>query len=281
MTVLLDTLSALNGRGLALWQDIVCDVFVELDCKSDADNFRGSVVHSDMGRFCLTRVDASRQRVFRTNSRIARAKEDFLIIAFGADGTGGVLQDSRETLIRPGEFAFYDTTRPYELHFDSDFTQNILRIPAKLVRERIGSVDDLTAVTFSRSRPLQGLAVDFVNRLSEVIDKLDEKTAATLSDQALDLVTMAVGAELGDDARRTTSYRSTLLFRIKAYIQANLSNPNLSLSAVAAEIGISPRYLNMLFESEAGILRAISSRSTTGALSTRSREPRPRATADR
>ena len=40
---------------------------------------------------------------------------------WGSRGVGGVVQDGRETLIRPGEFAIYDTTRPYELQFDGAF----------------------------------------------------------------------------------------------------------------------------------------------------------------
>ena len=46
----------------------------------------------------------------------------------GADGAPPYhvrWQDGRETVIRPGEFAFYDTPRPYELRFDDDFTQTI------------------------------------------------------------------------------------------------------------------------------------------------------------
>jgi len=38
-------------RRLALWQDIVCDVFVGLDCKSDLGSaFRGSVTQAPLGK---------------------------------------------------------------------------------------------------------------------------------------------------------------------------------------------------------------------------------------
>ena len=38
-------------RRLALWQDIVCDVFVGLDCKSDLGSaFRGSVTQATLGK---------------------------------------------------------------------------------------------------------------------------------------------------------------------------------------------------------------------------------------
>jgi AraC-like DNA-binding protein len=246
MTVRYDTASEPPGRRLAVWQDIVCDVFVELDCKSDLDDFHGAVTQSRFGELSLTRVDASRQRVFRTPSRIARAREHFLLFAFGATGVGGVVQDGRETLIRPGEFAFYDTTRPYELSFDANFSQHILQVPRKLAQKRIGPVDDLTAVTFSSDQPLHRLASDFVTGLSHVIEAVDTPVADQLSCQALDLVAVAICQS--EQMRRSSTHGSAMLYRLKAYIRGRLHDPRLCLADTAAALGISPRYVNLLLE---------------------------------
>ena len=248
MTVRYDTASEPARRRLAAWQDIVCDVFVGLDCKSDLEDFRGSVARTNFGELSLTRVDSSRQRVFRTPSRIARAKEDYVLFAFGATGVGGVIQDGREALIRPGEFAFYDTTRPYELSFDADFSQIILQVPRKLAQERLGGVDDLTAVTFSYDRPLHRLASDFVAGLSRIIEAVEIPAAERLSGQALDLVAIAVSQSA--DVNRSSTYKSALLYRLKAYIQSHLPDPLLCLTEAASAMGISPRYVNALLESE-------------------------------
>ena len=74
MAVVLDTGSSVPDRRLAVWQDIVCDVFVGLDCHSDMrEAFWGAVSQSAIGPAAFTRVDSCAQRVFRTPSRIARA----------------------------------------------------------------------------------------------------------------------------------------------------------------------------------------------------------------
>ena len=50
MAVVLDTNSSAPNRRLAVWQDIVCDIFVGLDCRSDMrEAFWGSVSQSMMG----------------------------------------------------------------------------------------------------------------------------------------------------------------------------------------------------------------------------------------
>ncbi|MFX8727416.1 hypothetical protein ABTM60_18940, partial [Acinetobacter baumannii] len=80
----LDTDGTPPSRRLALWQDIVCDVFVQLDCRSDAgDSFRGAIDRRDLGLLQCTEVVSSRQRVFRTPARIRRAREEFVLVALG------------------------------------------------------------------------------------------------------------------------------------------------------------------------------------------------------
>ena len=97
MAVVLDTSSCLPERRLAVWQDIVCDTFVGLDCKSDMRGaFWGAVSQSRIGPMALTQVNSTAQRVFRTPSRIARASEDYVLMALGNSGVNGVFQDGRE-----------------------------------------------------------------------------------------------------------------------------------------------------------------------------------------
>jgi AraC-like DNA-binding protein len=250
VTQLLDIASQPPSRRIAMWQDIVCDVFVGLDCTSDDDDFRGAVARSNFGDCSYTRVESSRQRVFRTPSRIARSREDFLLFAFGRAGAGGVAQDGRETVVQPGEFAFYDTTRPYELRFDAAFGQTILQVPRALFEARIGPVDRLTATTFSRHNTLAPLATDFVLGLAKIVDSVDAPTVVRLSEHALDLVSMAVGEELARDMRRPSTHRAALRYRLKAHIEAHLRDPDLSLAGAAAALGITPRYVNALLEGD-------------------------------
>src|ERR1700716_3063751 len=139
MAVMLDTSSSAPDRRLAVWQDIVCDTFVGLDCRSDMhDAFWGSVSQSAVGPATFTRVDSCAQRVFRTPSRIARASEDFVLVALGNSGVNGVYQDGREAVVSAGQFVIYDTTRPYELRFDDNFSQTIFQMPRKFLQQRIG-----------------------------------------------------------------------------------------------------------------------------------------------
>jgi hypothetical protein len=135
VSVVLDTGSSAPDRRLTVWQDIVCDTFVGLDCRSDMrDAFWGSISQSKIGPVVFTQVDSTAPRVFRTPSRIARASEDFVLMALGNSGVNGVFQDGREAVVAAGQFVIYDTTRPYELRFNDNFSQTIFQMPRKLLQ---------------------------------------------------------------------------------------------------------------------------------------------------
>ncbi|MEW6642799.1 MAG: helix-turn-helix domain-containing protein [Pseudomonadota bacterium] len=251
MPIELSTDIAPRHRKLAFWQDIVCDVFVQLDCRSDlGDDLHGAIRSSMLGPVSCTHVTSGAQRVYRTASRIARAREDYILIALGCEGSGGVVQDGRETVIHPGAFAFYDTTRPYELLFDADFRQTIFQIPRAALQQRVAGTEALTAVGFDRQRPLDRLALDFLTGIAGLVDEVDADTGARLSEQALDLVAMAIGDRLARGAVSPSSHRAALLHRLKAHIRAHLADPGLSLTETAAVLGISPRYVNNLLADE-------------------------------
>jgi AraC-like DNA-binding protein len=251
MRALFTTEDAPTHRRLALWQDIVCDVFVQLDCKSDLGGaFHGAITSSQLGSAKCSTVSSGRQSVIRTPSRISRASEDFILFALGRQGAGAVLQDGRETLIRPGEFAFYDTTRPYELRFTDDFTQTIFQVPRDMLHRRFAGTHNLTATSFTPERPVERLAYQFISALSDIADRLDQDNAIRLSDQAADLLAMAMSERLGTGVLPSSTHRSALLYRLKAHVLAHLPNPELSLTEAAAALRISPRYVNSLFADE-------------------------------
>jgi len=251
VAVVLDTRSSVPDRRLAVWQDIVCDVFVGLDCRSDMqETFWGAVSQSVVGPATFTKVDSCAQRVFRTPSRIARASEDFVLLALGNSGVNGVYQDGREAIVSAGQFVIYDTTRPYELRFDDSFAQTILQMPRKLLQQRIGAFDALTATTFSSDRPLEGLAYEFLVRASKIVDHVDAATATRLLDQGLDLIAMAFAERMHDRPPDQSFHRSALLYRLKNYILTHLRDPELSMSRAASAIGISPRYASDLMADE-------------------------------
>ena len=82
------------------------------------------------------------------------------------------------------------------------------------------------------------------------LGSLDQTASDRLAEQALDLIALAFTTELGQAQPALSSSRATTLLRLKALIEARLSDPALKPEAVAAEAGFSVRYANDLLAEE-------------------------------
>src|SRR5207245_10078227 len=56
---------------------------------------------------------------------------EYLLARLQQRGIGRVEQDGRAATLSPGDLAFYDSTRPYTLHFDNPFHQLVVQIPKR------------------------------------------------------------------------------------------------------------------------------------------------------
>ena len=114
------TASVEPTQRIAFWTDLVCDTYVQLECDAPAGQgaIDGEIVADRLATLELSRVTATAQTVRRTPARISRASEDYFLVSIQTQGQGVVSQDGRDAVLAPGDFALYDSTRPYTLRFD-------------------------------------------------------------------------------------------------------------------------------------------------------------------
>ena len=138
-----------------------------------------------------------------------------------------------------------DTGRPLKDNFLEQTTSIFVSIPRKTMQARIGNAS--LANNVSTKLPVAGLAAEFLTMLTARADTLEGPMKARLAEQALDLIVLALTAE-GSPA--LSSPRTTALMRLKAVIDARLSDPDLKPEEAAAAAGISVRYANVLLAEE-------------------------------
>lgn len=234
---------------LRFWRDTVCDTFVELECQSaEAEDFHGSLSNSALLDIQFSDVSAAAQKVVRTRSKIAQSSHEYFLVSLQTAGRGALAQDGRTAVLDPGDFALYDTTRPYELSFSEPFSQLVLRLPRALVSSRLTDAEGMTALRIAGDHGAGRLASAFIHQLHGQMGELDALSARRLHASAVDLMVTALASQLG--AARTGLGVSKILIRqrIRAYIEEQLANPDLSCESIAAHHGISERYLRKLFE---------------------------------
>jgi AraC-like DNA-binding protein len=233
---------------LPFWRDMVCDTFVELECESTSvDHFSGTMANSSISDIQFSSVNSVAQHVWRTRSKISKSDRDFFLLSLQTSGSGRLTQDGRTALLQPGDFALYDTTRPYDLRFEDNFGQLVLRLPRSIVTGRLVEAENLTALRVMGNKGAGMLASHFLRQLHSQIEQIDALSVARLHASAVDLLATALAEQGGAHAKISES-QSLLRRRIGVFIDANLSNPRLNCEMIAAAHSISERYLRKIFE---------------------------------
>jgi AraC-like DNA-binding protein len=190
-----------------------------------------------------------RHTVSRTRQHIAQGSDDLVIIPLISEGTCAVFQDGREAVIGAGEFALIDVDRPYKEEVGTSM-QSLVALPRQMLTSRIGEIGDLTATTLRRVEPLAGIAFDMLTGLSRAAGRLAPEITEYVSNQALDVLALAIGERLGRKQSNPSGHRTLMRLRVKNYIQAHLNRAELTLDEVARASGISPRYIHSLLADE-------------------------------
>jgi hypothetical protein len=173
MTQILRTDAVAPRERIAYWTDAICDVYVQLDCDSPAaSDFSGSIERDMLASMEVSVVESQAQHVRRTPRQIAKACEDYFLVSIQDQGQGVVRQDGRTALLQPGDFALYDSTRPYELLFDGDFRQFVLMVPGQWLRTHLRNAERLTATAVCGSQGAGHLLLQMVGSVRREIGLL-------------------------------------------------------------------------------------------------------------
>src|ERR1700732_3054044 len=229
MRAVLTTTDVAEQKRFRFWQDAVCDTFVDLDCRAYADRpFFGELATARCNDLHFSSVRADGQIVERTSARIRRAREEVMLISLQVRGTGVIAQDGREARLGPGDFACYDSTRPYTLTFTADFAQIVLHMPREAMVRRIGRTEAWTARRIEATSPVGSLVLPFVRQTASIVADVTPTTASQLSETCLSLVTAALTEHNGNQMDGGSAARTALIFRAEAVVDSLLHDNNLN-----------------------------------------------------
>jgi AraC-like DNA-binding protein len=245
--VRLSTDTVAEGERVAYWRDAVCDTFVELECDATrTSRFFGSLTSRQAGAIQYSQVQSAPQHVARTRHKISQSGLDYFLLSLQTGGQGVIEQDGRTAVLRVGDFALYDTTRPYDLWFEDRFSQLVLRLPRRILTERVFDAEQFTALRIDGSTGAGRVASVFFRQLHRELAHVAGASVEQLHASGVDLLATAFSEQTGALATLSEPHR-VLKHRICTYIDRHLSDVELSCESIASAHGISERYLRKLF----------------------------------
>ena len=241
------------SQRVAYWTDLVCDTYVQLECDAapGAHGIDGEIAADSLATLQLSRVTATGQIVRRTPAKIARASEDYFLVSIQTRGQGVVSQDGRDAVLVPGDFALYDSTRPYTLSFDAPFQQIVLMLPGKTLRTALRDTERLTATRVCGDRGAGHLMIGMIGTLAADIDTLAPESAVAVADSVTQI--LIAGLSALPAARRPPVSQLTAYHReqIKAIVRERLRDPGFGVAELAASLRLSASTLHRAWGGEA------------------------------
>jgi AraC-like DNA-binding protein len=238
------------------FRDMTATVWVPMEClpQSGAD-YRAQFRASGLGPMQVVVMEVMPTTVRRTPQLISQADPDMLkMLLVCGGGASAVAQGGQQARLRPGEFALYNTRRPYEVicGVDDEPTQLLtFMFPPSLLPLSPSRLRDLTAVRISATSGVGELTSQFLVQLARNIDSYSPADAARLSTAALEILAARLAHELDNrDWGTPEARRHALLTAVKGFIQQHLGDPELTPAAIAAAHHMSLRSLHQLFHEE-------------------------------
>ncbi|WEH12836.1 helix-turn-helix domain-containing protein [Streptomyces sp. VNUA24] len=250
MSLALRTADLPQSERFDFWRDIVCDAFVPLRAEPGEGPFRGQLRGLSLGELQVTEIEATAHTVYRTPRTIACSDADYFKLGLQLRGYCLLAQDGREAPLTPGDFAIYDTTRPYTLSFDDSYRQLVLMVPRTVLRVPPDKVSRITAVRVSGRNGIGALVSPLLLRLADHLDEYENVGSLRLADNIVDLLVTLLSERLETEAPSPDSGRRALMMRIASFIERHLGDHDLGPESVAAAHFISTRYLHKLFRDE-------------------------------
>lgn len=248
MQVVFDTKTLPVAKRRQAWREAICEIYLQVDCAAETQSdYSGFVREARLGAVTLTDTLLSPQSVRRESRHISHFDKDCYYVGIEHIGAVDIRQARGSSVLRPGMGSLYYANEPYELRCDVKSRQFWIELPRRAFDTRFESGRPPLLTHFSLSHGLGRIVADFCATLAAEGENIDAKPREKLGEQLMDLLALTLVAEPERQSADEDSVQRARLRSVQAYMEANLGDPNLSLSTVAHHNGISLRYLHVLF----------------------------------
>jgi AraC-like DNA-binding protein len=248
MQVVFDAKPLAPARRRQAWREAICDIYLQVDCAAEDDgDYEGFVREARFGAVTITDTLISPQVVRRLRQHVGRSDKDCYYVGIEHLNAVIIRQCGGSVVARPGFGGLYYANHPYELECNLTSRQSWIELPRQVFDGRFDSGLRPALSQFDLRQGLGRVAADFCASLAAQSAAISGPSRVKLGEQLMDIIALALSGDAERQSADESSVKSARLRSVKAYMEANLGDPNLSLTAVAKKNGISLRYLHQLF----------------------------------
>jgi AraC-like DNA-binding protein len=236
---------------VAIWREQFGRKVLKLDIEPLSEtSFECSVALRELPGVQMMSTAMSPVRITRRREFLADSNEDLIFIINQA-GSVTAFARGREVVLREGDALLMSTSEVKVFDRHSHGGSLSFRIPQSAISSIATGVDDAVMHLIPKEAEVLKLLAGYATPLFNEITLATPEFRRTAVNHLLDLVALALSAT--DDVTGLANRRGVPVARLKvakSYIIENSRQRDLSVRTVAAHLGVTPRYLQRLFESE-------------------------------
>lgn len=226
---------------LPFWNELAQRIApIQVEAVGDAP-FQASIARRRFRDFELISPSSSPARIF---SRPGHEGAGMLNIQVQHTGRSTNHTAGRTCQLEEGDFLVYDPSRPLWLDFDVPTQAIVLQLPLATVEERLPHLRGLAGIRMSGSRGPGALFSNMVRSTWMLIEAGDDDWAEALPDVIWPMLRLTFPEPAGNPEH---DRRATLRRELFAAVDAELCDPDLDTHRIARRLGVSARYVQILF----------------------------------
>jgi AraC-like DNA-binding protein len=236
---------------VAMWRDHYGQKVLKIEIEPDPDTpFRAALISRALPDLHLLSGMMSAARIQRTRKLIADGNND-LALVINRWGTIAAMARGRQVTLRAGDAVLMNSGEMTAFERSRFGNSLSIRVSHSVLSSLVAHADDAVM----RLIPRDTDALRLLTRYAEPLLEDDTLSSPELRRLAVthvhDLVALTLGATRdAAEFAQGRGVRAARLNAAKAYIVNNCSSGNLSVGVVATHLGVTPRYLQKLFESD-------------------------------
>jgi AraC family transcriptional activator of tynA and feaB len=231
------------------WRQTRLNLFKD-DCRirpDPATPFQASISMMKLGPLTLSDCRGSSFRMVREKCN----ETGILELLIQTEGECVIRHDGHETLLSPGKFSVFPANSRAELEMRGDYRKLSLRFQSSLLSERYADWEHRAFTRIPCDSGAGGIFLGLVRAMMQYGESANSKICVEAFQAMLGLLATTLG-EKAEEALRMPATRMVEYHkaRIRNYVLENLANPELDVARISNALGLSQRYLHLLFTDE-------------------------------
>jgi AraC-like DNA-binding protein len=234
------------GKALTYWRDVICENLLQMHIQSSQESaFFGQIEKHAFGPIKANFISVTEQRVWRDRTAACSAKDHLFHLIHVRKGVQLIEQYGRSLKVEAGDCLLIDCLAGFEF----DFPQGVEALVLEIRRDWLGgwlpSPEDAAARLIDGRSSWGATLASALSNVTPTTVGASGLPATVVAEQIVSLLALATAH---DDLAPTTHKRE-LLRRITETIRERSHESDLDPATVAAALGLSRRYVHLLFAS--------------------------------